>query len=160
MSGTSKTTPILNRNLPTITSPQNDLIMVLMNKLKPRYLTSLYFIWMHLKTLSHNWLCKIIFIVPSRRITWKSNWWPTSYPVHSIAILTLTHLDYWWHASNQQPINLFKKIRNQENSTAESLISVYINKKINKSLWKKRYGQFSNPQNYVWIQWLPLASEC
>jgi hypothetical protein len=24
---------------------------------------------------------------------------------------------------------------------------------------KKRYGQFSNPQNYVWIQWPHLASE-
>ena len=57
----------------TINLPQKYLIMVLMNKLKPRYhnrhMARLYFKGMNLKTLSQNWLCKVMSIVPSRRIT-------------------------------------------------------------------------------------------
>jgi hypothetical protein len=37
-----------------------------------------------------------------------------------------THHDYWWHAGNQEPINMyFKKTETKKNSTAESLICVH-----------------------------------
>jgi len=67
-----------------------------------------------------------------------------------------THYAFWWYASNQEAINMFKKTETKKNSTAGSMISAYINKKYRyasrnngDAFWETRLGRFRCCANVI-----------